>query len=145
MHAIDNIANVKTARLDAKVPLITIQVGEDDNETKVDISFNPIGLLKTKYMHQLYLEHRSAFPLLWILVRWARASGIIKSGENKAPVKENDQADQRDLRDKEGLIATAEFYALVINLVNFDIESEQRERHGQIKGTKSKKDKQVMF
>ena len=116
--ALDGIASEKTHKLDAKVPVITIKVGDTDNETKVDVSFNRVGLLKTHFIHNLYDANKNIFPLLWILVRWARSVGLIKSGGGNKDGREVGEQNTSPIKsDVDGLIASAEFYALVINLL----------------------------
>ena len=149
-HALDEIANEKIHKLQAKVPLISIKVGDAGNETKVDVSFNRIGKLKTDYMHALYSHNRHVFPLFWILVRWARSIGLIKSGvENKGDTEEDKQSKMPahgDGRDAEGLIASAEFYALVINLLEFRVEKEQEKARGRSKkGATKRRGKEVLI
>lgn len=149
MHAVDGIANSKIPKTNAKVPLITIHVGDSNSEVKVDISFNKIGELKTRFMHRLYNSNKNIFPVFWILVKWARSVGIIKSGENKANVEENDPTatatnDQQEKGDQEGLIASAEFYAVVINMLEFhrkqkEDKAEEREYKNWKRETKKKK------
>ena len=146
-HAVDEIANEKVHKLNAKVPLISIKVGDTDNETKVDISFNKVGLLKTQFMRDLYNSDHLIFPIFWILVRWARSVGVIKSGaEAKLDAEEEDEESspekKRDRSETEGLIASAEFYALVINLLDLNVKKDEKEKKG--KGAvKKRKGKQV--
>lgn len=149
-HAVDEIANEKIHRFQAKVPLISFKVGNEADETKVDVSFNRIGLLKTHYMHELYSGNKHVFPLFWMLVRWARSIGLIKSGvQDKGDTEEGEQskmAMQRDKSDAEGLIASAEFYALVINLLELRVEEEQENaKRKNEKGAKKRKGKPVCF
>ena len=147
-QAVDEIANEKIHKLNAKVPLISIKVGDTDNQTKVDISFNKVGLLKTKFMHELYNSNHLIFPILWILVRWARSVGVIKSGaEAKLDAEEENEegtpGKKRDRSETEGLIASAEFYALVINLLDLGVKEDEKEKKGR-RTVKKKKRKPVL-
>ncbi len=101
--ALDKIANTKVHKLDAAVPLISITVGDSEKMTHVDVSMNRIGELKTEFMQALFKFKPLLYPFMWLLVRWARCVGIVKSGQ-----------------DTESLIATAEFYILVIRLMQFN-------------------------
>ena len=140
--AVDNISNSKVHKLKATVPVITITVGDQNRECAVDLSFNNIGLAKTMFMHRLYASNCKTFILLWVLVRWARAVGMIKSG-----MEAQDLPQQPELRreDKtvniEGLLATAEFYVLVIHLLDLKPTEEKFEN----KKERNKKAKKVCF
>eukprot|EP00794_Sanderia_malayensis_P004794 gene4794-5421_t len=102
--ALDKIANTKKHKLDAKVPLISITVGDEARTTCVDVTImNKVGELKTSFVQALYKSRPMVYPLLWILVRWARCVGMVKSAENN-----------------ECVIATAEFYILLIHLMRFN-------------------------
>ena len=140
-HAVDGIANEKIHKVNAKVPLITINVGDTGSETKVDISFNKVGLLKTNFMHELYNSNHNIFPLFWILVQWARSVGLVKSGAEEHDVTTDEKP--RDGTGTEGLIASAEFYVLVINLLDFGTEKqEENEKRKEMKKVKRRTRKQ---
>ncbi|XP_065062019.1 uncharacterized protein LOC135688892 isoform X1 [Rhopilema esculentum] len=138
--AVDNISNSKVHKLKATVPVITITVGDQNRECAVDLSFNNIGLAKTLFMHRLYTSNCKTFILLWVLVRWARAVGMIKSG-----MEAQDLPQQPELRREEktvnveGLLATAEFYVLVIHLLDLKPTEEEFEN----KKERNKKAKKV--
>ncbi len=111
-RSLDKIANTKSHKLDAPVPVISITVGESSKSTSVDISMNRIGELKTRFIQSLYKSNPVVFPFMWILVRWARCVGLVKSAESS-----------------ECLIATAEFYILVIHLMKLnDCETKNPKR-----------------
>ena len=99
IHAADDIFMEKFDLINNDVPLIK---GVMQNQEKVDISCNECGLLKTKYILALYDHDPSYFVAFWILIRWARFSGLIKFA---------------GLEIDEPLIETATFYALVIKLL----------------------------
>ncbi|PAA71720.1 hypothetical protein BOX15_Mlig023635g1 [Macrostomum lignano] len=93
----------KTRYLDRQVPLIRCRLGLDggedvDDGQECDISMNSVGLGKTRYLLSLYSRCPWRLPLLWLLVQWARAAGIVRSSS-----------------ESQGLMPTAEFYALVLH------------------------------
>lgn len=98
--AVDKISTTKRDVLDAKVPIIKCSFADGDQQIQCDISMNKVGFRKTLYIHYLYETQPWYLPLFWILVRWARLSGIIKSEGNT-----------------EKRIDTAEFYALIIHVL----------------------------
>lgn len=76
---------------------------------------NEVGFRKTLYIHHLYGKEPWYLPLFWILVRWARLSGIVKSELNS-----------------EKLIDTAEFYALIIYIMELpEMEKMELEKPSQ--------------
>ena len=101
-RAVDTITSEKREILDAKVPIVKCTVGDHENPIKCDISMNTIGLLKTKYIHHLYSMNPCYLPLFWVLVRWARSVGLVKSS----------------LDQQTSVLDTADFYALIIYLLN---------------------------
>ena len=101
-RAIDTITSEKREILDAKVPIVKCTIGDHENPMKCDISMNSIGLLKTMYIHHLYNENPCFLPLFWVLVRWARSVGLVKSKYGQ----------------ETSVLDTAEFYALIIHVLN---------------------------
>ena len=155
--AVDAIAHSKIHKLTTRVPVISIQVGESDEPTNVDLSFNRVGRLKTECMHEIYDAKPTAFLVLWLLVKWARSNGLIKSAAEK---KENEaNGAQACVHDNTatnntlvntptaGLIAAAEFYVLVIDLLDLKPESsEERNKSKSLNtGKRSRKKKKVFL
>ena len=99
-QAIDDISSKKKEVFNANVPIIKCTFTEGDLDTECDVSMNEVGFRKTLYIHHLFKDQPWFLPLFWVLVRWARISGIVKSTLNS---------------DK--LIDTAEFYALIIHVL----------------------------
>ena len=156
--AVDAIAHSKIHKLTTRVPVISIQVGESDDPTNVDLSFNRIGRLKTECMLEIYDTKPNAFLVLWLLVKWARSNGLIKSaaekkenGGDRAQAGEHDNtwSSNNTLVNTQtaGLIAAAEFYVLVIDLLELRPESsEERDKSKPlITGKKSRKKKKVFL
>ncbi|XP_065649345.1 uncharacterized protein LOC105846402 isoform X2 [Hydra vulgaris] len=102
-RALDSVVSSKREVLDAKIPIIKCVIGDEDSAVSCDISMNLIGKLKTQYIHFLYQSNCLYLPLFWILVSWARVVGLVKSAINST-----------------GVMDTAEFYSLIIGLMNTD-------------------------
>lgn len=157
--AVDSIAHSKTHKLTKRVPLISIQVGESDDPTNVDLSFNRIGRLKTECMLEIYDTKPTAFLVLWLLVKWARSNGLIKSGAEKKEsraieahtrVRENTSTSNNTNTNTntltEGLIAAAEFYVLVIDLLELKSgSSEESKKSKSVTKGKSRRKKKVFL
>ena len=99
-RAVDAVATSKREVLTTKIPIIKCSFQDGDKEIQCDISMNEVGYRKTLYMRFLYEQKAHFLPLFWILVRWARVSGLIKSTIS------NDK-----------IMDSAEFYALVIHVL----------------------------
>ncbi|XP_065649354.1 uncharacterized protein LOC100214913 isoform X3 [Hydra vulgaris] len=102
-RALDSVVSSKREILDAKIPIIKCVIGDEDSAVSCDISMNLIGKLKTQYIYFLYRSNCLYLPLFWILVSWARVVGLVKSAINST-----------------GVMDTAEFYSLIIGLMNTD-------------------------
>ena len=102
--AADQVFSTKIDHIDHSIPLIK---GVIDESYSVDICCNKNGLLKTYYILNLYKSDPAYFAVFWILVKWARYSGLIKFGGA-----END----------EPLIETAVIYLLIIKLLDVDLQ-----------------------
>jgi len=99
-RAVDSIASKKREVLGTKVPIVKCSFQDGDKEIQCDISMNEIGYRKTLYIRYLYHKDPLYLPLFWILVRWARLSGLIRSTAC---------SDKR--------MDSAEFYALIIHVL----------------------------
>ena len=99
-RAVDTVAASKREVFTTEIPIIKCSFQDGDKETQCDVSMNKIGYQKTLYMRFLYQQKAYYLPLFWILVRWARVSGLIKSTISS---------------DK--IMDSAEFYALIIHIL----------------------------
>ena len=99
-QALDSVVSSKKEVLDAKIPIIKCVVGDEDSAVNCDVSMNLVGRFKTQYIHFLYQSNCLYFPLFWILVKWARCVGLVKSSVTCNTVMD-----------------AAEFYLLIIDLV----------------------------
>ena len=102
-RVVDFLASTKRDFFDSRPPFIKFQSSNEDDPIKCDISMNVNGLKKTYYFHYLFNKDWVYFITFWSLVKWARAAEIIRS------VAEGEK----------GEIDTAEFYALIVHMLNF--------------------------
>ena len=108
-RAVDTVATSKREVFTTEIPIIKCSFRDGDKETHCDISMNKIGYRKTLYMRFLYQQKAYFLPLFWILVRWARVSGLIKSTISSDKVMDS-----------------AEFYALIIHVLETPEMKESR-------------------
>ena len=97
--AVEDLLTEKIDLIGNDVPLIK---GEIDGHIKVDLSCNLSGLMKTKYILSLFYTDVAYFVTIWILIRWARFSGLIKF---------------LALNIDSSVLETASLYALIIDLL----------------------------
>ena len=100
-RVVNSLASSKKDHFDARPPFIKFQSSNEDDPIKCDISMNVSGLKKTYYFHYLFSKDWVYFMIFWALVKWARATKLIRS------VAEGEK----------GEIDTAEFYALIVYIL----------------------------
>ena len=102
-RVVEYLASTKREFFDSRPPFIKFQSSNEDDPIKCDISMNVNGLKKTYYFHYLFNKDWVYFITFWALVKWARAAELIRS------VAEGEK----------GEIDMAEFYALIVHILNF--------------------------
>ncbi|XP_057311884.1 uncharacterized protein LOC130649592 [Hydractinia symbiolongicarpus] len=100
-RSVDSIVSSKREIFNANIPIVKCTSADSDFPLNGDISMNETGLRKTMYIHFLYKTDVCYLPIFWILVRWARVVGLVKSVINS-----------------ESVLDTAEFYALIIHVLD---------------------------
>ena len=108
-RAVDSIASKKREILGTKVPIVKCSFQDGDKEIQCDISMNETGYRKTLYIRFLYKKDPLYLPLFWILVRWARLSGLIRSTTS---------SDKR--------MDSAEFYAIIIHVLQTPVMKDMK-------------------
>ncbi|CAJ1341611.1 unnamed protein product [Effrenium voratum] len=78
--AVDDLAMRKEEVMTSQVPLVRLVVASslDAEEVRVDITFNPDGLSKTRYFQGLQADF-VRFGMGILLSSWARSSGLVRS------------------------------------------------------------------
>ena len=100
--AVDRIVSSKREYFDRKHPIVKCISGDSENPISCDVSMSEVGMRKTLYIQHLYQIDACYLPLFWVLVRWARVTGVVKSvDEGSSPIMD-----------------TADFYALIIHILN---------------------------
>ena len=82
----------------AKTPIIKLSIRTGDSVTDCDISADDASFRKTSLIQNIFSKDAGFFLAFWLLVRWARASEIIKQKAN----------------DDNNFMASAEFYLLIL-------------------------------
>jgi hypothetical protein len=79
--AMSSISTHVHAVLDAEVPLVRAEVETDEGPLSVDLCLRQDGLEKARHVLRLYRANPWAPPLFYLLLQWARAAGLVRSGE----------------------------------------------------------------
>ena len=104
---VDEVLDTKVDLTTSDIPLIKGVIRDSSGSTSIDITCNRVGLLKTKCLIQLYEDNPDLWPVFFIIIKWARHSGLIKF---------MDDTDNRPF-------LTAEMYAIVIHLLKLSPSS----------------------
>ncbi|KAI6655757.1 RNA-dependent RNA polymerase 1-like [Oopsacas minuta] len=101
-----HISSCKTEKFEG-FPFLNCKVDSQDErctEISVDITVESDGVLKAEYILGLYRKTEGVFfGFLWILIHWARHTGILKC---------------RDSENNTCVVITAQFEALVLHIYN---------------------------
>ena len=102
-RAIESLASEKKNVFNVQTPFIKFKSSNEEEPFSCDVSMNSNGIKKTYYFHHLFKKDWVYFMVFWSLVKWARAAELI-----------------RPFADAEkGEIDTADFYALIVYILDF--------------------------
>ena len=102
-RAIDSLASEKRNVFNAQTPFIKFKNSNEEEPLSCDVSMNSNGIKKTYYFHHLFKKDWVYFMVFWCLVKWARAAELIRSFAEA----------------EKGEIDTADFYALIVYILDF--------------------------
>ncbi|XP_065565466.1 uncharacterized protein LOC136030425 [Artemia franciscana] len=112
MPSLRNEAESVVDLTNSQVPHIKCSVLDNEGIVNGDLSVNSVGLLKTSLIQSIFIEQPNILPVFWFLTKWAKITGILK-----------DNRIQADL----ALMATGDFYGLVISLLQIGFPKKQTE------------------
>ncbi|XP_065565355.1 uncharacterized protein LOC136030361 [Artemia franciscana] len=112
LPSLSNEAESVVDLTNSQVPHIKCSVLDNEGIVNVDLSVNSVGLLKTSLIQSIFIEQPNILPVFWFLTKWAKITGILK-----------DNRIQADL----ALMATGDFYGLVISLLQIGFPKKQTE------------------
>ncbi|KAK2722510.1 hypothetical protein QYM36_002901 [Artemia franciscana] len=85
---------------------------DNEGSVNVDLSVNSVGLLKTSLIQSIFIEQPNILPVFWFLTKLAKITGILKDNRIQANL---------------ALMATGNFYGLVISLLQIGFSKKQTE------------------